>query len=465
MKKIFTLFLIILLLVWLNSCGNKEIKQEQVENKKVEKVVSNNWEKQEKKEEKKQEKKLLTIDMNNEEKVVFDMYSSFKISEMKKRIENMKDTPEKVYALSKIWDYKNAFKLNNKLLKDIDTDYTTTLKIILKDNQGNIIKNAKVKNLLSGEENSTNEKWELEFKDTFVIPNKIPLYIEKEWYSSFAYNINLDKDLDKWKAKIETEINLKKAEQKEINYLGKEKEVYFENNASIILPKNWVIVEWTQQKYKWKIKIEFTQFNKEEVLKNKTFRESLEYAVLNWEETVALETFGMIDINLYWENWEKLNINKEAIIKIPVSDINWAKKFFNIEKTWKTKNWFWYLDKELASWVNLEDGILDLKNKVYITKVNHFSNYNFDWAHSYSWSQPRYSTTSRIWRNGKNKVVAYITLTFDWSKKTYTHDFYDNWTRRAPKECTTRCNTTPPTAKVTWFADDIKKPNVKWDIN
>ncbi len=413
------------------------------------------------KKEEKDEKTVLKKNISFEKQIAFDSYSSFKYSDMSKKVEKMIDSEEKLLVLSKLLEYSKVNQLNKKLIKDIWKEYKSKAWFILNDMNWEPIINAVVKNLITWEIINTDNFWKWIFSWEFVKILEIPIYIEKKWYSSYWAFLYLNKEDNK--------LTIKKSIAKEIKYTWEEEKINFADKAEIILPKDWVVLEWTNDLYKWKINVEFTWYNKEEVLANETLRDSLTRAVFSdWEDRqkVVLETFGMIDINLYWKNWEKLNIGawKKAIIKIPVSDLEWAKKEFWLTKSWKTKWGFWYLNKVTWFWENLRDWYLDIENKLYIAEVDHFSDYNFDTAKTYSRANPTYSTKDKIWKNWSNKVVATIVLTYEGEEKKYTHSFYDNWSWIPKKECAKRCNTTPTKAIVTWFAVDNTPPTVVGSI-
>jgi len=475
MKKVFVYLLWFLsILLLLSSCGtNKDNKVNNINNKNI---VENQENKKETEKETKQEKtesfswtKDNVVKQSFEEEVNDKLYSSVKKSEVVSDIEKMKDSPEKVRAYATLLDYKKANEINEKLINDVkNLEKAYKLSFVVKDMNWNAISWVKVKNLLSGEEVVSNENWEWSFSTKYLLPLKVPVFLTKEWYSNYAYVYDIASVSDKEAKNIKATINLKKAQVKEISYTWDELKVSFDNKAEIDLPAGAVVVEWTDKEYKWKIKAELTHYTKREVLANKTLSESLSRAVLNnsWDsETVALETFGMIDVNLYWENGEKLNIKKESTIKIPVSDIEWAKKTFGLTTSGKTKDGFWYLNKNTWIWENLPDWYLDIENKVYIAKVSHFSNYNFDGCYNFYWGAPSFSTTEKLWRNGKNKVIA--TIKFHHIRKstnkdnweTLTHTFYKNWTWVAKSK-----NSPTKEVKVTWFADDKTPPAVTGEI-
>ena len=468
MKKIQILLFLLLTSFLLVSCGwdntkKVEVKQETKKQVNVEKKDSNlNKESDKNNKEEKKQKEDNTISLTPEQKVLNESYSSFKKSELEEKVKTMKDSPEKVAILTKLLKYKQANELNKKLIQKLPIEKFWKLNFQIIDFDWNFISNAKVTNLLTKEVINTDNSWKAEFSEKVLKNTEVPVFIEKQGYSSYIAYLNPNKELSK--------VTLKKAEQKEINYNWEETTISFDNKSEVILPSDWVIIEWTKQKYTWKIKAELTAYSKQEVLKNETLRESLTRAVLansSGSVTVWLETFWMIDVNLYSDKWEKLNINNKATIKIPVSDVEWAKKAFWLEKSWKTKDGFWYLNKDTWVWENYPDWYFDIEKKLYIAKVPHFSNYNMDHLYTWYWWKPTFSTTKKVWRNWKNKVTATITFhhirvidgsnTDDW--ETLTHTFTKNWTWYAQSK-----NSTKKAVSVTWFSDDKTPPSVNWEI-
>lgn len=86
---------------------------------------------------------------------------------------------------------------------------------------------------------------------------------------------------------------------------------------------------------------------------------------------VALQTFGMLNVELLDEDGEELQLEegKMATLSFPVPDEIIAQAPPTIP--------LWSFDEELGTWV--EEGTATLENGFYVGEVSHFSSWNVDW--------------------------------------------------------------------------------------
>ena len=173
MKKIvvFILFMFILVSCW---ADNKDVISSKWENNKKEEINI------EKKKEN-PEKNLIIPKRSYEEKIFFESYSSFDSKEMNKKVEKMKDSPEKLRVLNELLRFEDVRKLNSRLVSISKKEDIKKAKFILKDMDWNAIPDAKVKNLITWETIKTDYLWKWIFKDDFI--HNLGVSDNNQWYT------------------------------------------------------------------------------------------------------------------------------------------------------------------------------------------------------------------------------------------------------------------------------------------
>ena len=195
---------------------------------------------------------------------------------LREKISDLIDSPEKTLALSKTLEYQKAYKLNKSLIeKNTEID-----KILLwwniKDKNWNPISWVKIKNLLSNKEIYSDDNWLFQFEEHFVIPNSVPVILEKKWYGGFSHTFLLDKIKHKWENITLANITLKKADVKKIIVKSStDNNITFSNNWKIKIKKWTVVNENTWKDYTWIASIEITAYSKDEILNNESLLNTL----------------------------------------------------------------------------------------------------------------------------------------------------------------------------------------------
>ena len=407
-----------------------------------------------------------------EEKSFINISWSFSKNEMQKEINKINHSPLKAFWYSRILNFKKSNQINKELLAIIKSERIVKVWWYVKDISWKPIYWVKIKNLLTWNDYFTDEKWYFQFNQEFILPQQIPVLLEKEWYWNFVYTYFLKLNKYRWKKIIEPTINLKFSQVKEIIIeQWKNYDINF-NNWAIKLNKDTLVFEWTDKNYYWPVKIYFSSYWKKEILKNHTLLNSLsfiakkdrtDYDLLDEDKfiTWVLEPFWLININLYSNSWEKLNIKKDykAIINIPVDNQLRAIELFHLNKQdSKTYNWFWYLNTKLWVWENYIDWDYDFDNNIYKAQIPSFSNYTFSHYNDFHRDKPSISTKDKLLQNWINTVTITNNYTSNWKTKKYRENFINNWEYSSNNECEFYCDTITPIININNFYTDNTPP-------